>query len=169
MKKAQLKELLMQYGPIEYIWFDHAESDGRAEPRGDDRLVQGVSAGLLHRLQPWRSGGADIRLGEMGRPVRWTTPGRRPVHAGRAEHEPTCWPSSPIPSCRSTRAGRCGFIPCRGTTALPPGREALRDYLGAVKYGNIFSIDVGPDYEGKLRTIDVETLGKVGRMIRGEG
>ena len=28
MKKAQLKELLTQYGPIEYIWFDHAVGDG---------------------------------------------------------------------------------------------------------------------------------------------
>ena len=28
MKKAQLKELLTQYGPIEFIWFDHAVGDG---------------------------------------------------------------------------------------------------------------------------------------------
>jgi alpha-L-fucosidase len=40
------------------------------------------------------------------------------------------------------------------------------DYLGAVKYGNIFSIDVGPNYEGKLRDIDVKTLQAVGEMIR---
>jgi alpha-L-fucosidase len=40
------------------------------------------------------------------------------------------------------------------------------DYLGAVEYGNIFSIDVGPDYNGKLRQIDVDTLRKVGEMIR---
>ena len=40
------------------------------------------------------------------------------------------------------------------------------DYLGAVKYGNIFSLDVGPDYNGQLRAIDVETLHHVGEMIR---
>ena len=28
MKKAQLKELLTEYGPVEYIWFDHAQRDG---------------------------------------------------------------------------------------------------------------------------------------------
>lgn len=28
MKKAQLKELLTRYGPIEFIWFDHAVGDG---------------------------------------------------------------------------------------------------------------------------------------------
>ena len=50
-----------------------------------------------------------------------------------------------------------------------PAEKLYADYLGAVKYGNIFSIDVGPDYDGRLRAIDVETLAKVGRMIRGEG
>jgi hypothetical protein len=28
-----------------------------------------------------------------------------------------------------------------------------------------FSLDAGPDYEGKLREIDVKTLQEVGRMI----
>jgi hypothetical protein len=44
--------------------------------------------------------------------------------------------------------------------------KLYKDYLGAVKYGNVFSLDVGPDYEGRIRKIDVETLQKVGRMIR---
>ena len=35
-----------------------------------------------------------------------------------------------------------------------------------MKYGNIFSLDVGPDYSGRLRKIDVETLQSVGRMIQ---
>jgi alpha-L-fucosidase len=39
------------------------------------------------------------------------------------------------------------------------------DYLGAVKYGNIFSLNVGPNYEGKLRDIDVKTFKEVGKMI----
>jgi alpha-L-fucosidase len=45
-------------------------------------------------------------------------------------------------------------------------QKLYKDYLGAVKYGNIFSLDVGPDYKGRLRKIDVETLQKVGQMIR---
>jgi hypothetical protein len=47
-----------------------------------------------------------------------------------------------------------------------PAEKLYKDYLGAVKYGNIFSIDVGPDYSGKLRDIDVATLRKVGDMIK---
>jgi hypothetical protein len=46
-----------------------------------------------------------------------------------------------------------------------PAEAIYKDYLGAVKFGNIFSLDAGPDYAGKLRAIDVETLQKVGQMI----
>lgn len=49
---------------------------------------------------------------------------------------------------------------CRAADSL------YKDYQGAVKFGNIFSIDVGPDYKGRLREIDVQTLRKVGNMIR---
>jgi alpha-L-fucosidase len=47
-----------------------------------------------------------------------------------------------------------------------PAEKLFEDYQGAVKYGNIFSLDVGPDKSGRLRKIDVETLRKVGEMIR---
>ena len=50
-----------------------------------------------------------------------------------------------------------------------PAEKLYKDYLGAVKHGNIFSIDIGPDYNGKLREIDVQTLRKVGEMIRSGG
>ena len=43
-----------------------------------------------------------------------------------------------------------------------PAAKIYREYCGAVKYGNIFSLDVGPDYAGKLRKIDVETLASRG-------
>ena len=47
-----------------------------------------------------------------------------------------------------------------------PAEKIYADYLGAVKYGNMFSLDVGPDYNGRLRAIDVKTLHQVGEMIR---
>jgi alpha-L-fucosidase len=49
-----------------------------------------------------------------------------------------------------------------------PAGDLYKDYVGAVKYGNIFSIDVGPNYEGRIRDIDVKTLQKVGKYISGE-
>jgi len=47
-----------------------------------------------------------------------------------------------------------------------PAEKLYADYLGAVQYENIFSINVGPDYEGRLRDIDNKTLRQVGDMIR---
>ncbi|NJL19349.1 MAG: hypothetical protein HC901_03510 [Bdellovibrionaceae bacterium] len=49
-----------------------------------------------------------------------------------------------------------------------PAEKLYQDYLGAVKYGNIFSINIGPDYQGKLREIDVNTLRQTGGMIRAQ-
>jgi alpha-L-fucosidase len=50
-----------------------------------------------------------------------------------------------------------------------PAEDIYMDYLGAVEYGNIFSLDVAPDYEGKLRKIDVKTLRQVGKLIGKSG
>ncbi len=36
--------------------------------------------------------------------------------------------------------------------------KIFEDYKEAVRYGNIFSVNVGPNYEGKIREIDVKTL-----------
>ena len=51
-------------------------------------------------------------------------------------------------------------------TLCHPAEKIYKDYLGAVKYGNIFSINVGPNYNGKIRDIDVKILTKVGQYIR---
>jgi alpha-L-fucosidase len=40
--------------------------------------------------------------------------------------------------------------------------KVFQDYLGALEFGNIFSLNVGPDYAGRLRDIDVRTLRQVG-------
>jgi alpha-L-fucosidase len=55
-------------------------------------------------------------------------------------------------------------LPRHDSLCLPAGK-LYQDYLGAVKYGNVFALDVGPDYNGKLRDIDVKTLRQVGGMI----
>jgi hypothetical protein len=45
-------------------------------------------------------------------------------------------------------------------------KKIFKDYLGVVKFRNIFSLDVGPDYKGEIRAIDEKTLREVGKMIR---
>ena len=44
-----------------------------------------------------------------------------------------------------------------------PAEKIYTDYLGAEKYGNIFSLNVGPGYNGRIRDIDVATLRQIGR------
>ncbi|HQL94963.1 MAG TPA: hypothetical protein PL005_09810 [Candidatus Hydrogenedentes bacterium] len=47
-----------------------------------------------------------------------------------------------------------------------PAEKLFEDWLGAEKHGNLFSIDVGPNYEGRLRDIDVKTLRELGERVR---
>ena len=47
-----------------------------------------------------------------------------------------------------------------------PAKTLYEQYAGVVRHGCIFSLDVGPDRSGRLRKIDVETLKKVGQMVR---
>lgn len=166
MKKAQLKELLTGYGPIEFIWFDHAVGDGGLSHKETAAFVKSLQPGCLVGFNHGDQEGADIRLGERGRPgaaedksaagfamnqlgtgyllAEFTYP-ILPAHEGGAQwfyslpkHDDLCMPTEHI----------------------------YADYLGAIKYGNIFSLDVGPNYEGRLRDIDVKTLRQVGQMIR---
>ena len=143
----------------------------RPEPRRDTvafckALQPGCFIGFNHGDQA----AGDIRLGEMGRPGPLDgrqrrrfqrRPHERPYKGYRlAEFTYPILPNAP-------RAARCGSTRCRSTMTLcHPAEKLYRDYLGAVKYGNIFSLDVGPDYDGKLREIDVKTLREVGEMIR---
>jgi alpha-L-fucosidase len=167
LKKKQLEELCTRYGPIEFFWMDHAQSDGG--------LDHGATAEWVHSFQPNCFVGFNhgepagrLCLRERGTPgpigdenaskynkkqelsykrylvAEFTYP-ILPPHKGGADwfyslpkHENLCFPAEKI----------------------------YQDYVDAVKYGNIFSINVGPNYEGKIRDIDVATLSQVGRSIR---
>ncbi len=167
MKKAQLKELCTQYGPVEFFWMDHAVGEGGLGHRETVEWVHhfqpdcfvgfnhGEAAGRLcirERGKPGKIGDAstskynkDAESAFKGYLVAEFTYPILPEHEGGAqwfyslpEHDDLC----------------------------KPAEEIYEDYLGAVKYGNIFSLDVGPDYEGKIRKIDVKTLRQVGKLIQ---
>ncbi len=168
-KRAQLEELCTRYGPIEFFWMDHATNDGglsheetvrwvhRFQPNCFVGFNHGTPAGriaLRERGRPGPIGGRNLRRhgkgmedGQKGFLVAEFTYPILPPHRGGAQ-----WFYS---------------LPKHDALCHPP-EKVYRDYLGAVKYGNIFSIDVGPNYAGKLRDIDVATLRTVGRYIRGE-
>jgi len=170
MKKAQLKELCTRYGPVEFFWMDHAVGEGglghtetvkwvhRFQPECFVGFNHGEPAGRLcirERGQPGEIGDAstskynkDAESNYTGYLVAEFTYPILPKHEGGAhwfyslpEHDDLC----------------------------KPAEEIYSDYLGAVQYGNIFSLDVGPDYEGKIRKIDVKTLRQVGKLIDKSG
>ena len=167
LKKAQLKELCTEYGPIEFFWMDHAQSDG-----GLDHVS---TVEWVHKFQPNTFVGFNhgqpagrLSLRERG------TPG--PIgDASTSKYNKEAEQSYkgylvaeftyPIQPERPKGAHWFYSLPEYEDVCYPP-EKIYKDYLGAVKYGNIFSIDVGPRPDGRLRAIDVKTLTQVGKWIR---
>ena len=151
--KAQLQELCTLYGPIEFFWMDCAAGHSGITHKELNAWVKGFQPGCFVGCNGGRPGdGTDLRAGEMRHPgpvkdflVGEFTYPILPPHQGGA-----MWFYS---------------LPRHDNLCLPAAK-IYREYCGAVKHGNIFSLDVGPDYAGKLRQIDVDTLRQVGAMIR---
>ncbi len=167
MKKAQLQELLTQYGPIEYIWFDHAVGDGGLSHAETMAWCKSFQPGCFIGFNHGEQEGADIRLGELGRPGPLNDAQAAGPYMKNAPSRSYLVAEFTYPILPPHEGGAMWFY------SLPiherlchPAEKLYQDYLGAMKHGNIFSLDVGPDYNGKLREIDVQTLCRVGEMIR---
>ncbi|WP_293740143.1 alpha-L-fucosidase [Parabacteroides sp. ASD2025] len=167
VKKAQLKELLTQYGPIELIWFDHAVGDGGLSHEETTRWV--------HQFQPncfvgYNHGQPSGRLclREMGKSGRL---GDSEATQYNKEHESSykgyLVAEFTYPILPPHKGGASWFYSLPKHDGLCHSADKLfEDYKGAVKYGNIFSVNIGPDYKGKIRDIDVKTLKEVGRLVK---
>lgn len=167
MKKAQLEELCTQYGPIEFFWMDHAIGDGG--------LSHKETVDFIHQFQPncfigFNTGetAGRLNLRERGRPgpIGDTTTVWNNAHL-KDSYENFLVAEFTYPILPKHEGGADWFYSLpKHDTLCHPAEKLYEDYVGAIKYGNIFSIDVGPDYEGKIRDIDVKTLAKVGVMIK---
>lgn len=169
MKKAQLRELLTQYGPIEYIWFDHAVGDGGLSHADTTAFCKALQPECFIGFNHGPPAG-DIRLGELGHPSPLTDETGAGFNAGHLKgYTGHRLAEFTYPILPKHEGGAMWFysLPKHDQLCLP-AEKIYADYLGAVKFGNIFSLDVGPDYAGRLREIDVQTLRKVGEYIRGE-
>jgi alpha-L-fucosidase len=167
MKKAQLEELLTQYGPIEYIWMDHAIGDGGMDHEETVAFCKALQPDCFIGFNHGPPAG-DIRLGELGSPSALNDPSGAGFNHGHMQgYDGYRLAEFTYPILPPHKGGAMWFysLPEHDELCHPPER-LYSDYLGAVKYENIFSIDIGPNYNGRLRDIDVETLRKVGDMIR---
>ena len=166
-EEAQLTELLTRYGQIEYLWVDHAAGTGG--------LNHAEFVGLCKSLQPdcfvgFNHGDqrdAEIRVGEMGRPGPLTDDQAAGPYMENSPGTNYLLAEFAYPILPPHKCGAMWFYSLPEHDHLcQPAEMLYADYLGAVKFGNIFSLDVGPDYNGTLRAIDMETLKTVGKMIK---
>jgi alpha-L-fucosidase len=166
-ERAQLTELLTQYGPIEYMWVDVAGGLGGLSHQEFLAHCKSLQPGCLIGFNQADQTGVLIRVGERGKPGPLNDPTAAP-HLKKTLGKDYLLAEFTYPILpRQHKGGADWFysLPEHDGLCLP-AQKLYDDYLGAVKYGNIFSIDVGPDYNGKLREIDVKTLREVGQMIR---
>jgi len=166
VKKEQLKELLTNYGPIEYIWFDHAQGDGGLSHEETDKWV----AQFQPDCQPGYNHGTPagrIRLGELGKPSSIGDISGAGYNKDAAGYKGYIAAEFTYPILPPHEGGAMWFysLPKYDDLCLP-AEKIYADYLGAIKFGNIFSLDVGPDYSGRIREIDSKTLKQVGDFIR---
>jgi alpha-L-fucosidase len=169
LKKAQLKELLTQYGPIEYIWFDHAQTDGGLSHEETTKWCKQFQPDCFIGYNHGPASG-DIRLGEMGHPAALDDVSGAGFNSSHMKgYTGYRLAEFTYPILPKHAGGAMWFysLPKHDQLCLP-AEKIYEDYLGAKTFGNIFSLDVGPDYHGRLREIDVKTLQQVGRYIRGD-
>ena len=167
MKKVQLKELLTNYGPIEFWWMDHAVGTGG--------LSHKETVEWVHKFQPnsfvgFNHGPAAGRicLRERGRPGKLgdasLTKYNKEAEASYKGYLAAEFTYPLLP--KHTGGAQWFYSLPEHDNLCHPAEKLYKDYVGALKYRNIFSIDVGPNYEGRLRDIDIKTLKEVGKMIK---
>jgi len=167
LKQAQLRELLTGYGPIEYIWFDHAVGDGGLDHAATTAFCKALQPACFIGFNHGDQAGADIRLGELGRPGPLDDAKAAGPYADKTAGSSYRLAEFTYPILPAHEGGAMWFYSLPRHDRLCRAADALyADYLGAVRYGNLFALDVGPDYAGKIREIDVETLRQVGELIR---
>ena len=167
MKKAQLKELVTRYGPIEFFWMDHAVGDGGLDHK---KTVEWV-----HQFQPDCFVGFNhgepagrLSLRELGTPGPVGDASTTKYNKeAEANYKGYLVAEFTYPILPPHEGGAMWFYSLpKHDSLVHPADKLYQDYLGAVEYGNIFSINVGPNYEGRLREVDAKTLREVGAMIK---
>lgn len=169
MKKAQLKELCTQYGPIEFFWMDHAVGDGGLDHQKTVEWIHQFQGDCFVGFNHGDAAGR-LSLRELGKPgpVGDASATKYNMEA-EANYKGYLVAEFTYPILPPHEGGAMWFysLPKHDSLCHPP-EKLYKDYKGALKYGNIFSINIGPNYEGRIRDIDVKTLARVGELIREE-
>jgi alpha-L-fucosidase len=170
LKKAQLKELCTRYGPIEFFWMDHAQSDGGLDHVATAAWVKQFQPDCFVGFNHGQPAG-QLALRERGRPGPIGDVAASEYNKeGEAAYTGYLAAEFTYPILPKHEGGAEWFYSLPEHDNLcHPAEKIFEDYKGAVQHGNLFSLDVGPNYDGKLREIDVKTLRQVGELIRAWG
>jgi len=169
LKKQQLEELCTKYGPIEFFWMDHAQSDGGLDHKSTVEWINNFQPNCFVGFNHGEPAGR-LSLRELGKPGLIGDAAATVYNKeGEANYQGYLAAEFTYPILPPHEGGAMWFysLPKHDNLCLP-AEKIYVDYLGSVKYGNIFSLNVGPNYEGKIRDIDVKVLNKVGQYIRNE-
>ncbi len=148
VKKSQIRELLTQYGPIEFMWFDCAAGYGGLDAEATNTFVKSLQPTCIVG-----NAAGELQQGENG------LPGPVTPNSNFLLRDITM----PI---LSRTLGRWFYTNSGNDHAGMSAEQLFELYQGAMQHGNIFILDVGPDRNGRLREFDVTTLTKLGTMIR---
>lgn len=165
-KKAQLTELLTRYGPIEFIWFDHAQTDGGLSHGETAAFCKGLQPDCLIGFNHGEPAG-DLRLGEYGKPTALSDPSGAGYGAEDASSYQGYVAAEFTYPILGEPKNRWFYTNPEWDDHCRTAEEIYGTYLEAVRTGNVFSLNLGPDRAGRLREIDVRTLREVGRLVRG--
>jgi alpha-L-fucosidase len=175
IKKAQLKELLTKYGPIEFLWMDHAVNDGGLSHEDTVKFCKSIQPNCFVGFNAGAKTG-DLALRERGSagPIGDSNAFKDSHLKGTVEDSKGyrvaefTYPMLEGQGLTGKRGAQWFYSLPENDNVCVSADKIHTDYLGAKKFGNIFSLDIGPDRNGRIRKIDEETLRKVGQYIRGE-
>lgn len=160
--KAQLTELLTQYGKVGAIWFDGVW-DQDQNPGFDWRL--GELYALIHRLQPACLIINNHHLvpfeGEDAQTFERDLPGENT--AGLSGQEVS---SLPLETCQ-TMNGSWGYS--LTDRNYKSAEELIRYLAGAAGRGGNLLLNIGPQPDGALPEAALERLGAIGEWLRMNG
>ena len=168
--KAQLTELLTQYGPIAGIWFDghwdQLDNDTDKEAKSKIDWHYDELYGLIHRLQPSCLVGNNHHLtpfpGEDFQIFENDLPGENKVGlSGQSVSE-----RLPLETCLSIN-GAWGFnITDR---AYKPVKEIISLLVRAAAYNGNLLLNVGPMPDGEIPPVSIARLEQIGVWMKRYG
>ncbi|MBL9031460.1 MAG: alpha-L-fucosidase [Phycisphaerae bacterium] len=157
--KAQLKELLTNYGPIGVLWFDGQWEGTWTHERGLDldRYVRSLQPGIIinNRVD---KGGGEYGLTKPGFAGDYGTP--------EQEIPPTGVPHADWETCM-TMNDHWGYN--AADTNYKSSRDLIRKLADIASKGGNFLLNVGPTALGEIPQPSVQRLHAIGQWMRVNG